>query len=220
MVTNSALIRRTNWILKWYNDLGVLIQEPCIVDYVKMIGSAMGVMDGKQIREGTYDRFVYVQSNTETIKIKRDNRFFIDDLVFRVTKKDRIAHTGLIELSLDEHQVNQEVDSPTTYIPDYTIRPPVDVSNIGTTELFDGLTTISTGTTGQWTIHKKINGVAQSATYNFSIYSGTGVTISSSASNSVVLKAGLTKGLTFVLRATNVTTSAVIDKTIQVIGMW
>jgi hypothetical protein len=218
--TASTNIRRCNWTLKWYNDKGVLIQEPCIVDYVKMIGSAMGVLDGKQVREGTYDRFIYMQLNEETEKIKRDDRFFVDDIVFRVTKYDRIAHRGLIELSLDEHQVNLEVDDVVNFIADYTIRPPVDNSNVGTTEIFIGPSTISTGANMQWEIYKKVNGVVKTDTYTFSIISGSGASIISSTGNTVVLTAGLTQGLTFTLKAKNVSTSSVITKTIQVTGMW
>lgn len=218
--TASTNIRRCNWTLKWYNEKGTLIEEPCIVDYVKMIGSAMGVLDGKQVREGTYDRFIYMQLNEETSKIKRDDRFFVDDIIFRVTKYDRIAHRGLIELSLDEHQINQEVDDVSKLITDYTTRPPVDNSDVGTTEVFVGPSTISTGTNMQWGIYKKVNGVKKADTYTFTITSGSGATIISSTGNTVVLTAGLTQGLTFVLRAVNTSTSSVINKTIQVTGMW
>jgi len=219
MVTASCLIRRCNWVLKWYSEDGLLIQEPCIVDYVKMIGSAMGVMDGKLVREGTYDRFIYLQANTETLKINRDQRFFVDDLVFRVTKRDTIGHYGLIELSLDEHQINEEIDDVTNKITDYATRPPVDTSNVGITEILEGSSTISKGTNGQWTIYKKNNGTVQSDVYTFSLI-GSGANIVSSTNNSVVLKAGITVGSTFTLRATNVGTSAIINKTIQVVEMW
>jgi len=219
MVTQSGLIRRTNWVLKWYNEKGVLIQEPCIVDYVKMIGSAMGIVEGKEVREGAYDRFVYLQKNTETAKINRDQRFFLDDLVFRVTKRDAIAHNGLIELSLDEHQINEEVDDVTNGIADYTNRPSVDISDIGTTELFVGLNTISIGSNGLWNIYKKINGVKQLDTYTFSLI-GSGATIVTYTNNTISLKAGDVKNISFVLRATNTTSLAVINKTINVIGMW
>lgn len=217
--TSSTNIRRCNWTLKWYNDEGVLVQEPCIVDYAKMIGSAMGNIDARQTREGNYDRFVYLSRNTETLKIKRDKRFFIDGLVFRITKIDTIGHYGLVELSLEEHQINYETDDVVNGIADYYIKNPVDISNIGTTEILEGSSTIAIGSNAVWSIYKKINGTVQSDTYNFSII-GSGVTIVTSGGNTVSLKAGNTKGLTFTLRATNLTTSANIDKIITIVGMW
>ena len=217
--TASTNIRRCNWTLKWYNEKGILIEEPCIVDYVKMIGSAMGTLDGKEVREGTFDRFVYLQANEETLKIKRDQRFFIDDLVFRVTKRDTIGHPGLVELSLDEHQVNKEVDDVVNGIADFTNRPPVDDSDIGTTEQFNDTSTLSVGVNGQWFIYKKTNGVVQPDVYTFSII-GTGASIVSYTGNSIVLNGGSTKGTTFTLRATNSSTLVTIDKTIQLVGMW
>ena len=219
MVTSSSLIRRCNWTLKWYNKKGILIQEPCIVEYVKMIGSAMGTVEGKQVREGSYDRFVYVQANTETGDIERDQRFFIDDLVFRVTKRDTIAHNGLIEFCVDEHQYNPEVDDIVNKIADYTTRMPVDNSNVGITEIFVGETTIAKGTNAEWSLYKKSNGVVQPDTYVFSIV-GTGASIISYTGNTVALQATGAIGSIFVLRATNNLTSVIVNKTIQVVGMW
>jgi len=217
--TASTNIRRCNWTLKWYNDDGVLVQEPCIVDYVKMIGSAMGNIDARQTREGNYERFVYLSRTSETLQLKRDKRFFIDNLVFRITKIDSIGHYGLIELSLEEHQVNVETDDVANGIADYYIRKPVDNSNTGTTEILEGSSTIATGANAVWTIYKKVNGIVQSDAYSFSII-GSGVSINTSTSNSVSLKAGSVKGTTFTLRATNLTTSNIIDKIITITGMW
>ncbi len=219
MPTSSALIRKCNWTLKWYNKKGHLIQEPCIVEYVKMISSAMGVLEGKQMREGTYDRFVYLQANEETRDIDRDQRFFIDDIVFRVTKRDSIAHYGLIELSLDEHQVNEDIDDTENKITDKVIRPPEDNSDTGTTEVIFGGDKISMGATSLYTIYKKIDGEKQPDTYTFSIV-GTGATIINSTGNTVTLQSGNIAGAIFSLKATNDDSAVVISKTIQVSGMW
>lgn len=217
--TYAIYVRRCNWDLKWYNKSGNLVLEPCIVEYVKLIGSAMGVVSLKSIREGNYDRFVYLQRNPDTLEIDRDRRFFLDGLVFRVTKIDTIGHFGLVELSLEEHQTNTEIDDVENQIADWKIRPPVDNSNIGTTEIFVGSDTISIGSLGEWKIYKKINGVVQGDQYTFSII-GTGATISSNTGNTVVIQAGIQKGHVFTLRATNTITASVIDFTIQVVSMW
>ena len=217
--TASINIRRCNWVLKWYDASGFLRQEDCVVEYVKMIASAMGTLEGRSVRQGTYDRFVYLQKNANTLVIKRDQRFFIDGLVFRVTKSDTVAHNGLVELSLDEHQINEEVDDIVNQIADYKTRESQDNSNTGTTETIFGETYLTTGLTGVWEVYKKINGAKQADTYTFSIIN-TGATIISQTGNTVNLKGGNLIGETFTLRATNNITSAVVNKNITVSGMW
>lgn len=217
--TAAVNIRRCNWALKWYDDNGIYREEDCIVEYVKMIASAMGILEGRQMREGTYDRFIYLANNEHTINIKRDQRFFIDKLVFKVTKIDTIAHNGLIELSLDEHQINTEVDDMVNYIADATTKAPTDNSNVGTTEGIYGASYISTGTWANWVAEKKINGVQQVDAYTFTIV-GTGATISSFTPNSVTILAGQISGGSFQIEALNTTTLVVLTKTINITGMW
>jgi hypothetical protein len=110
--TASATIRRANYTLKWINDVGKLIEEPCIIEYFKLTMNSID--EAKNIRTGTNQRYIYFQNNSETYKIIRDKRFIIDRRAYRVVDYDSVTfkstNPGLYELTLEEHQYNSAID--------------------------------------------------------------------------------------------------------------
>ena len=120
--TANSIVRRSNYNLKWYNDVGKLITEPCIFDYWKFTPNN-NVKEEKYMRTGDSVRYIYLQSNTETRKLKRDKRFIVDGRAYRIVDFDTITKNGLIELTLDEHQVNQNTDDLINFIADALEQP-------------------------------------------------------------------------------------------------
>lgn len=111
--TASTTIRRANYTLKWINDVGKIIEEPCIIDYFKLSPSN-NVEDKQYIRTGSNIRYVHFQNNSETYKLIRDKRFIIDRRAYRCIDFDSVTFSstlpGLYILTLEEHQFNASTD--------------------------------------------------------------------------------------------------------------
>jgi hypothetical protein len=114
-VTASAVVRRCNWILKWYNEFGKLQQEPCIVEYYKFT-PMKNIIDNQYMLIGEKIRYITLQNNSETYKILRNRRFIIDRIAYRVISTDSVTKPGLYLLTVQEHQINPSVDDLTNSV--------------------------------------------------------------------------------------------------------
>ena len=117
--TASSIIRRCNHTFKWYDDSNVLVEEPGIVDYYDFTKDDNVWVD-KNMRIGDNIRFVVLQNNDNSYNIRRDERFIIDRLAYRVINFDSITKSGLYLLTLEEHQINTQTDDIVDSVADET----------------------------------------------------------------------------------------------------
>jgi hypothetical protein len=95
-ITKSGILRRCNSSLKWRDEYG-------------------------NMRLGGNQRFVVLQENENSLKIRRDMRFIFNDMAWRVANVEKTTHKGLIEISVEEHQFNEDYDDMANRIADNII---------------------------------------------------------------------------------------------------
>lgn len=123
-LTKTCVVRRCNESLKWYDRYGVLKEEPVIVDYFKFTYTYNNVDFDKNMRLGGNQRFVVFQRNADTNALRRDLRFMFNDMAWRIASVEKTTHYGLIETSMEEHQIDEATDDLINCIADafYTER--------------------------------------------------------------------------------------------------
>lgn len=102
--------------LKWLDESGLTQESPFTyrLDFYR----GAGVNDGKVLIVPSERRYIYIQSNIYTSKIKKDIKFIFDDRVWKVTAIDGLI-TGLIYLELEETEVDPTKDNMELRIADY-----------------------------------------------------------------------------------------------------
>lgn len=120
-ITKSGILRRCNSSLKWRDEYGNILEEPCVIDYFKFTYTYNNVDFDKTMRLGGNQRFVVLQENENSLKIRRDMRFIFNDMAWRVANVEKTTHKGLIEISVEEHQFNEDYDDLTNRIADNII---------------------------------------------------------------------------------------------------
>lgn len=129
-ISNGCVARRCNNLLRWLDDDGNIIVEPCILDY--QIGENMDYR-GKELTLTSGFQRVWCQKNNNTISILPNKRFIFgveeNPRVFRIaadgirnflnTVTEDNNSKSLIELSFAGDYFNDEVDSAKLLIADY-----------------------------------------------------------------------------------------------------
>lgn len=87
--------------LKWIDDLGE-VKETWFAYRLDFYRGA-GQEDGRVLIMPSERRYIYIQKNSDTIKIKKEQRFIFDDRPWKVTAYDALL-SGLIYLELEEDQ--------------------------------------------------------------------------------------------------------------------
>ena len=129
-ISNGCVARRCNNLLRWLDDNGNIITEPCILDY--QIGENMDYR-GKELSLTSGFQRVWCQKNNNTILIFPNKRFAFgvpeNPRVFRIaadgiknflnTETEDNDSKSLIELSFAGDYFNNEVDNSELLIADY-----------------------------------------------------------------------------------------------------
>lgn len=118
-ITKTCHIRRCNSSLRWKNKYGAIEEEPCVVDYFKFTFTNNSIEFDKQMRLGGNLRLLIVQANSKTNTFERDMRFIFNGLSWRITNMERLGHDGLIEITVEEHQVDKTSDSMVERVADF-----------------------------------------------------------------------------------------------------
>lgn len=111
--TTSADVRKSNYMMKWVNDSGDVKQIPGFVTNKNTLTS--GIDELKDIIVADGERVVVVPSTSETLKIKRNSRFFIskdninNPLSYQVINIENTILDGLIIFKLQEQ--GAEIDT-------------------------------------------------------------------------------------------------------------
>lgn len=151
---NKPLIKKCNYLLKWKNYYGDIIERWCIFsDNVRLTSATQWAAQQKAtLPMGSFT--VILPCDFETINIRRDKRFLVDEYgtieapdayivsnrnVFTkttVTDCGECGYDGNVELALTQHQFNPETDNAELMIADYyaeynekPFEPPTDVIN-------------------------------------------------------------------------------------------
>lgn len=129
-ISNGCVARRCNNLLRWIDDNGNIIIEPCILDY--QIGENMDYK-GKELSLTSGFQRLWCQKNLNTISILPNKRFIFgvkeNPRAFRIaadgirnflnTETECNYSKSMIELSFAGDYFNDEVDNAELLIADY-----------------------------------------------------------------------------------------------------
>lgn len=101
---NNGQITKCNFNLEYTNDVGKKISMPCVLRLNKRV--ALGIQEDKYMIVGDNQRVIDIQNNEETIKFKRDDKFVIDGLTYKISSLDRAIQPNLCVITLIEYQDN------------------------------------------------------------------------------------------------------------------
>lgn len=173
--TQSAIVRRCNNTLNYINSSGVIIREPCIVGYsVKYANIYYNTV--AQIPQGTI--FVTVQNNQNTQTISVNDRFLLNNQVFKVKSvqdylRSQMLNTSSVpvielELFVDAKAPDDDFSIGVANMNRYKgIYPPTPVKNTGIV-FSPEYSTVYQGSTTTYTCYYYLNGVKQNNTFVFS----------------------------------------------------
>lgn len=125
------LIKKCNYLLKWKNSKGNIIERWCVFsDNQRLINGERNV-DFNKMMLSYYATVIYLPCDPDTINVTMDQRFLIDhpDIegnpeawIVRnrnVNSKIYDDYDGIIELSIARHQFNHNTDSKEHMVADY-----------------------------------------------------------------------------------------------------
>ena len=128
-----------NWMLKWQNKDGKILEYPCYDMNSTQYNS--GEQSNKNFVIGSSQHMLTLPCDENTIELSTPQRFYLDKAVnnpttFIVTQNDTTSYNygkkGLVKVTVYEHPINSETDRPDLGICDY-----IDMSagskNAGTT---------------------------------------------------------------------------------------
>ena len=207
----NGKIYKCNTTLKWKNTNGVTISYPVSLEAFKFSSESTAKEVNNRLIIGDGKRYVTMQRNSDTLQLKRNNRFIFDDRAWKIVDLDTTHE--LVQLSLEEHQVNTSTDDLVNEIADAFIDTTVVPSS--PTSGITGDFTLPIGQTGEYSII----GSTGSDNYTFSLSNSNGSIISSTA-RTVKVKAGSVVGNTFVLSAQHTVSLVIYTATITVSALW
>ena len=125
-VYTDGNMQQCNYKMKWQNELGEIVARQAVILSASQYN--MGEESTKTITIGYNQLMVYMPLDNETIKLKSDKRFFIDNNTmqpkpYKLTRVDTVTMTyqgvGCILLVLTEDQYNADADRVDLMLCDY-----------------------------------------------------------------------------------------------------
>lgn len=144
-----------NWILKWQNKKGDILEYPCYDINTTQYNS--GERFNQQITIGSSQHMITLPCDENTIRLSNPQRFILDKntdtpTTFIVTQNDNTSYNfgkkGLVKITLYEHPFNVETDRADLGICDYIepdIIPDNTTDNVIAKILYDSLVIKSGG---------------------------------------------------------------------------
>jgi len=127
----KGIMQQCNYLLKWVNDLGNVIEQWSIVKNVTK-EYATGLSEGEDLILGITTISLYLPKNEETVKLTQYDRLIIDDYdhskfyhpnVYKITKlnltQKNDLRNSLYIYTLEDAEYNIENDNPELMIADY-----------------------------------------------------------------------------------------------------
>lgn len=115
-----------NWMLKWQNKEGKILEYPCYDMNSTQYNS--GEQSNAHFTIGSSQHMITLPSDENTVALSSPQRFYLDKNMdnptsFIVTQNDTTSHNygkkGLVKLTVYEHPNNSETDRPDLGICDY-----------------------------------------------------------------------------------------------------
>lgn len=123
----NGYMERCNYKLRWQNEDGDIIKQDALIQTASQYNS--GEFAIKTITIGYNQYLITIPLNENTLKIRSDDRFFIDinhemPKPYRVTRTDTVSGSfygvGVINLIVTEDQIKENSDNIELLICDYT----------------------------------------------------------------------------------------------------
>lgn len=117
-----------NWILKWQNERGAILEYPC--QDINSTQYNSGESGNQNYTLGSAQHMATVQATKDTIAIRSPRRFFVSrdyTVPFQVTQNDTVSNfygNGLCKITLTQDQLNPKVDRPDLGLCDYIPKEP------------------------------------------------------------------------------------------------
>lgn len=143
-VYTRGYMERCNWLLKWQDETDEIVSCDCEVLTASQYNS--GEYANKTVTIGSNQFAIFLPLNKDTIKLKADKRFFIDNntvepIPYRLTRVDTVSSSyygvGCVSLIVTQDQFNEDTDNVELGICDYKIPEVVPVSDIKITYVGD-----------------------------------------------------------------------------------
>lgn len=115
-----------NWILKWQNDSGDILEYPCYDTNATQYNS--GEQSNRQFTIGSSQHLIILPYDKNTVKLNTPQRFFLDKnydspTSYIVTQNDTTSYNfgdkGIVRITLFENEENSDRDRPDLGICDY-----------------------------------------------------------------------------------------------------
>jgi hypothetical protein len=158
--------------LKWLDENGEV--KEAWFTYKTDSSRGLGLEQGKVMLLPNERRYIFLQNNSDTVKLEKGKRFIFDNRSWRVTSIDRL-NTGLIYFELEEFDINPASDNVVLRIADY-------VGNIPnyTLKILNGSNlSIRAGQTYQLNVEVRNNGVLTTKSLTFTSSNPSIATVSS-----------------------------------------
>lgn len=124
----TATAQRCNFDLKWINNNQEIIIIPAFMKAGDASNNAIDTDTMMSVPSAR--RIIKTQNNLETKKIKKKDRFLIDNQAFEVFDIDPTSEKGLITFALESSQISNANDNLDLGIADYYIKIKKDNINI------------------------------------------------------------------------------------------
>lgn len=150
-----------NWILKWQNKKGDILEYPCYDTNATQYNS--GEKFNQQITIGSSQHMITLPCDENTVQLNTPQRFILDKnttnpTTFIITQNDNTSYNfgtkGLVKITLYEHPFNIETDRADIGICDYrepTTAPEAATDNIIAKIFYDSLIIKSGGNSQTYT---------------------------------------------------------------------
>ncbi len=124
-VTASAVIRRCNQVLKWYNKEGRLIEEPAIIDYYKFRPN--NFKENKDMILPDDKKQIIMQLNDNTSELAYDKRFIFNKMAWKIVDYDVVSYPSLLILTVTQHEMDKARDDISNEIADAFVLPSYEI---------------------------------------------------------------------------------------------
>lgn len=156
----TAIVRRCNNKLRWYDKSGVLHDWDCVFDRDL---SSTNFDEGSQgVYEIGADAVIQVQRNAETDSIPYNQRFLFDGHAFQIKQINNHVSPTYMEFYIFETQVQANDDTEDNIANDIGNATPTTNESI----ILPQTTTLTQGTTQAFTIYSYVDGQPTTDTFN------------------------------------------------------
>lgn len=104
----KGVIEYCSNIIRWKDETNSIIEQPIL--YGDLSKYSMGTNEEKLIVIGDSSKLITIQSNINTLKLKRDFRLMVGRKIYKITDIDEVELPGLLKIKMVEDQIFNEKD--------------------------------------------------------------------------------------------------------------